>query len=112
MSNCKNICIKLKSEILKCLRISERGEQTFSVNIFSCCRRAAQKESEGRMRPAGHTLPITNLSSSNPASVARHPTKEGQVLLFCLISSVWQAKLKTWKKSGFQYVCCWYSFIT
>ena len=30
-----------------------------TVNIFSCCRRAAQKESEGRMRPAGRTLPIT-----------------------------------------------------
>jgi len=34
-----------------------------TLNLFCCCRRAAQKESEGSMRPAGRTLPIPGLAS-------------------------------------------------
>jgi len=61
MINCKNFCWKwnLKHSSVSASQNFLKGRTS---NIFCCCRRAAQKESEGRMRPAGRNLPIPVLA--------------------------------------------------
>jgi len=46
------------------IQVSQDVLKGRTLNLICCCRRAAQKESEGRMRPAGRTLPIPALKAT------------------------------------------------